>query len=622
MKKLKFAYSILFGLVTGLTASAQVPQLINYQGRVVVGSTNFDGSGQFKFSLVNGAGSATYWSNDGTGSGGGQPTAAVTLPVVRGLYAVLLGDVTLPNMTAIPVSVFTNVDVRLRVWFNDGTTGFQQFSPDQRLAAVGYAMMSGDVPNGIITSNKLANGAVTSSKIADNAITAGKIANGAINSSNLSSSISIGNTNVNGVFSVYGTPADTAGVTLFGSSSQISTYGSDGQEQIRLWGSSYGEILLNNSLSNNANAVTLSANGSSGGYLALRNTNNSNRAFLSGANSGGSLALYQNDGSTGASLSSAGTLYLYNTNASLRASIVGTSTGGALSLYQADGSTGAILDGDNAGYGLLSLRNTNGNTRVQFTGGPQGGSGTIWGPTGNAAIGLYGENGSGGGGVTIYRTNGTFAGQLTIADTTRRDGYLGLASSDGNTKIYARAHNGSANGGYLGIINAAGSQVITLDSDSGTGFGRITTPVIQITGGSDLSEQFDITSIHQPLKPGMVVCIDPEKPGELMVSSKAYDRTAAGVVSGAGGVNPGMLMGQAGTKADGKHPVALSGRVYCMADASSEPIQAGDLLTTSGKAGHAMKAIDHNRAQGAIIGKAMGSLQSGQGLVLVLVSLQ
>ncbi len=75
--------------------------------------------------------------------------------------------------------------------------------------------------------------------------------------------------------------------------------------------------------------------------------------------------------------------------------------------------------------------------------------------------------------------------------------------------------------------------------------------------------------------------------------------------------------------ADGKHPVALTGRVWCLCDADANgPIQAGNMLTTSTTQGHAMKATDHSRAQGAIIGKAMSSLQRGKGLVLVLVSLQ
>ena len=68
--------------------------------------------------------------------------------------------------------------------------------------------------------------------------------------------------------------------------------------------------------------------------------------------------------------------------------------------------------------------------------------------------------------------------------------------------------------------------------------------------------------------------------------------------------------------------VALSGRVYALADASGGAIEPGDLLTTSETPGHCMKATDHAKAQGAIIGKAMSSLNDGKGMVLVLVSLQ
>ncbi len=152
--------------------------------------------------------------------------------------------------------------------------------------------------------------------------------------------------------------------------------------------------------------------------------------------------------------------------------------------------------------------------------------------------------------------------------------------------------------------------------------GRTRTEVLEITAGSDLSEQFEIKGEEQKVEPGMVVCIDPASCGNLVVSQKAYDRTVAGIVSGAGGVKPGMLMGQKGTMADGEHPVALTGRAYCRADASNGPITPGDLLTTSDVAGHAMKVTDYERAQGAILGKAMSSLNDGRGLVLVLVTLQ
>jgi hypothetical protein len=73
---------------------------------------------------------------------------------------------------------------------------------------------------------------------------------------------------------------------------------------------------------------------------------------------------------------------------------------------------------------------------------------------------------------------------------------------------------------------------------------------------------------------------------------------------------------------EGDRNVALTGRVCVQADASNGPIKPGDLLTTSSTAGRAMKVTDHVRAQGAILGKAMSSLSEGNGMVLVLVTLQ
>ena len=62
-----------------------------------------------------------------------DPVNAVSLPVTNGLYSLLLGDSTIPNMASIPPSVLARPDIRLRVWFN-GT----QLTPDQRLAPTGY----------------------------------------------------------------------------------------------------------------------------------------------------------------------------------------------------------------------------------------------------------------------------------------------------------------------------------------------------------------------------------------------------------------------------------------------------------------------------------------------------
>ncbi len=135
---------------------AQVPAQIHFQGRVQVGAADFSGTGQFKFALVSADGAASYWSNDGSSVAGAAPVAAVNLPVAKGVYGLLLGDPALANMTPLPADAFAHADVRLRVWFNDGANGFQQLSPDQRIASVAYAQVAASVPVGSITPDKLA----------------------------------------------------------------------------------------------------------------------------------------------------------------------------------------------------------------------------------------------------------------------------------------------------------------------------------------------------------------------------------------------------------------------------------------------------------------------------------
>lgn len=186
---MKFLIRSAVAAVLLAVCQAQVPQLINYQGRVAVQGVNFDGTGQFKFALVDATGTIVYWANSpDTAPPDGAPDNPVSLTVTKGLYSVLLGDATLPNMAVMPATVFANPDVRLRVWFNDGTHGFQLLSPDQRIAAVGYAMMAGNaqtVSDGAITAAKIAAGAVGSTQLASGAVQSGNIATGAVGSAQL-----------------------------------------------------------------------------------------------------------------------------------------------------------------------------------------------------------------------------------------------------------------------------------------------------------------------------------------------------------------------------------------------------------------------------------------------------
>ena len=171
--------ALLVGLSLLTTASGQVPQMINYQGGVALGGTNYQGQGHFKFALLSYDGSQTLWSNDGWGIRGDEPRASLALDVANGVYEVVLGDTTLSNMTPIPATVFANSNVRLRVWFSGGASPFQAVQPDQPVAAVGYAMMAAAVADGAVTSDKLAPGAVTAATIAPGSIGKDQLASGA-----------------------------------------------------------------------------------------------------------------------------------------------------------------------------------------------------------------------------------------------------------------------------------------------------------------------------------------------------------------------------------------------------------------------------------------------------------
>lgn len=142
--KLDCTWAGLFILaLRGLVSATEVPPILSYQGDLRVAGTNYSGIAQFKFALVDSTGSQTYWSHDGSGSGGGPPASAVTLTVSNGLFQVLLGDTTIPHMTSpIPANIFSNTDVRLRIWCSEGGASFQQLAPSQRLTSAAYALRS------------------------------------------------------------------------------------------------------------------------------------------------------------------------------------------------------------------------------------------------------------------------------------------------------------------------------------------------------------------------------------------------------------------------------------------------------------------------------------------------
>jgi hypothetical protein len=408
-----------------------------------------------------------------------------------------------------------------------------------------------------------------------------------------------------------------AGQSLGGSGGSISLSDGAGDETIRLLGSAaagQGSLLtMNNGLGDTA--LTLDADAFA---LTLFQNDGDLGAILYGNDSGtggGALSLRKADGNAGIRAyggASGGLLELFDSANRTRASL--DAVNGSLTLSQNDGDSGAVLYGYDAGTGggALSLRKANGNPGLRAFGGSTGGLLELFDSANRTRASLDALNGS----LTLSQDDGDSGAILYGYDAGTGGGALSLRKANGNPGLRAF---GGATSGSLQLFNSAGAQTIALEADS-AGDGKITTQILQITGGSDFSEHFDIVSADA--RPGMIVSIDPGHPGELAVSDRPYDRTVAGVVSGAGGVKPGVMMGQRGTVADGKHPVALTGRVYCLVDADHGAIEPGDLITTSDTPGHGMKVGDHARAQGAIVGKAMTPLAAGRGLVLLLVNLQ
>ncbi len=276
-----------------------------------------------------------------------------------------------------------------------------------------------------------------------------------------------------------------------------------------------------------------------------------------------------------------------------------------------------------AGYVLTADANGVGTWQEAATGGgsfdlPYDGTVTDSGPafkitnngTGQGAHGIFGAipNASSADAAAGYFTSATGSGKAIVA----------TASS--NNAISARNNSSVAtilaqNDGTGDVFNGrVGSD--TVFRVAGTGITHVN--VLAVEGGADLAERFDI---GQGGEPGMVVEIDPDHAGKLRLSRGAYSRLVAGVISGANGVDAGMILGNLPGDIDSR-PVALSGRVWVRCDASDRPIAPGDLITTAARPGYAMAVVNHDRAQGAVLGKAMTGLERGTGLVLVLVTLQ
>ena len=203
-------------------------------------------------------------------------------------------------------------------------------------------------------------------------------------------------------------------------------------------------------------------------------------------------------------------------------------------------------------------------------------------------------------------------------------GTAGLLEVSDEKGVVTIRLTGNGASGWFGASGKAGDVLIF--SDSAKSYTNAADAAIWIKGSTgdivlqnaDCAEEFEVQD-GEGIEPGVVLTLTDQ--GKLTLANRPYDRKVAGVVSGAGGLRPGIVLGRS-ADAQNRWPIALSGKAFCKVDADRSPVAVGDLLTTSPTLGHAMAARDHRRAFGAVIGKALAPLRSGQAMVPVLIALQ
>ncbi|MFC5060411.1 hypothetical protein [Saccharothrix xinjiangensis] len=259
-----------------------------------------------------------------------------------------------------------------------------------------------------------------------------------------------------------------------------------------------------------------------------------------------------------------------------------------------DGSTADVTVGHAGATGTLVLNDTAGNPILKFD---AAGSGTITLFRGNKAVfqldGATGEARFGG---------GTVPGQLFLRDGAGKD-TIHLRSGDAIARV-----GGNGKDGRIRLCRADNDVSMELDATSGD----------IILQNADCAEDFDIADGAEA-EPGTVMVLDEQ--GSLRPSARAYDSAVVGVVAGAGDFRPGIVLDRTPSSRR-RAPLSMVGKAYCMVDATTSAIAVGDLLASSDRPGHAMKAGDPARAFGAVLGKALRPLGEGTGLIPILVALQ
>lgn len=138
--------------------------------------------------------------------------------------------------------------------------------------------------------------------------------------------------------------------------------------------------------------------------------------------------------------------------------------------------------------------------------------------------------------------------------------------------------------------------------------------------GGDYAESVDIVGDEKDFEPGDTIVISRLNHGHFEKSTTPYSKLVAGIYS----TKPGFVgRRQTADRATTREiPMAMVGIVPANVTNENGEIEDGDLLVTSSRAGYLMKGTETSRMLGAIVGKALGQLNTAEGTIEVLVTLQ
>ena len=206
----------------------------------------------------------------------------------------------------------------------------------------------------------------------------------------------------------------------------------------------------------------------------------------------------------------------------------------------------------------------------------------------------------------LLNSNGS--GPETTAMTIVQSGNVGIGTT---SPQYTLDVTGTVHA--TGLINAATSGVKYPDGNTQT------TAWTGVLCGGDYAEDMRADKKKESYEPGDVLVLSADDNSDVQKSVEPYSAMVAGIYA----TKPGVVgLRDAVAKFKDNVPMAMVGVVPTKVSAENGPIHKGDLLVTSSLKGFAMKGTDRSRMLGAVIGKAMGSLDSGTGVIEVLVTLQ